>query len=109
MTCTQNVHIIKLLRHLWDPVKQRANLKKHGVQFADAAVALEDDRALTVIDDESQGEHRFKTLCVGPNPEVLMVIHTEEVEDTLTIISARLAEPAERDQYYEGDKDGHLF
>jgi uncharacterized DUF497 family protein len=26
----------------WDPVKARANLRKHGVRFADAVMALED-------------------------------------------------------------------
>src|SRR6267378_4828344 len=31
----------------WDPAKARANLSKHGVDFADAAIALEDNQALT--------------------------------------------------------------
>jgi len=91
------------MRYLWDPAKQRANLKKHGVEFADAAVALEDERALTVIDDNSQGEYRFNTICVGPTPDVLMVVHTEEIDELITIISARLAEPSERRQYYESE------
>jgi len=33
---------------VWDRAKARANLKKHGVDFADAAVALEDENALTI-------------------------------------------------------------
>ena len=32
----------------WDPAKARANFAKHGVRFADAATALEDDLALTM-------------------------------------------------------------
>jgi len=40
------------MRFLWDPAKQRTNLKKHGVEFADAAVALEDERAITVLDED---------------------------------------------------------
>ena len=43
------------IRYLWDPAKQRKNLKKHHVEFADAAVALEDENALTVLDEDSQG------------------------------------------------------
>jgi len=90
------------MRYLWDPAKQRINLKKHEIEFADAAVALEDENALTVLDEDSESEYRFQTLCVGPSPDVLMVVHTEEIDGLITIISARLAEPSERRQYYEG-------
>jgi uncharacterized protein len=34
----------------WDPEKARANARKHGVAFAGAVAALEDDRAITVPD-----------------------------------------------------------
>lgn len=95
------------MHYLWDPSKQRSNLKKHGIEFADAALALEDENALTVIDEESHGELRFLTLCIGPSPNVLMVVHTEEIEGSITIISARLAEPPERRQYYEGINYGY--
>ena len=39
---------------------------------------------------------------VGSLPDVLLVVHTEEHEGLITIISARLAEPVERQQYFEG-------
>jgi uncharacterized DUF497 family protein len=29
----------------WDPAKARANLRKHGIRFADAVTALEDASA----------------------------------------------------------------
>ncbi len=95
------------MRYLWNPTKQRKNLKKHGIEFADAAVALEDENALTVTDKDSQCEYRFQTLCVSSEPEVLLVVHTEEHEGLITIISARLAEPSERHQYFEGLNHGH--
>ena len=95
------------MRYSWDPTKQRTNLKKHGIEFADAAVALEDEYALTVVDEDSQDEYRFQTLCVGPTPDVLMVVHTEEVDGIITIISARRAESSERRHYYEGIIYGH--
>lgn len=95
------------MRYLWDPIKQRANLKKHGVEFADAAVSLEDEHALTVIDEDSEGEYRFITLCESTSPEVLVVVHTEEIGGHITIISARQVEPPERQQYYEGINYGH--
>ena len=40
----------------WDPRKAAANLKKHGVDFADAATVLHDEQAITVRDDEGDEE-----------------------------------------------------
>jgi len=39
----------------WDPDKAASNLRKHGVDFADAVIALEDEHALT-IEDQGQDE-----------------------------------------------------
>jgi uncharacterized DUF497 family protein len=38
----------------WDPRKAAANVKKHGVDFADAATALYDERAITIRDDDEE-------------------------------------------------------
>ena len=35
----------------WDSKKAISNLKKHGVDFADAIAVLEDERAITIPDD----------------------------------------------------------
>ena len=85
----------------WDPGKAQENLKKHGVDFADAVIALEDENALT-IEDRNHHELRFKTLGMGPQLNVLYVVHTERGEHWLRIISARLATNHERKQYFEG-------
>ena len=85
----------------WNREKAAVNLKKHGVDFADAAVALEDYNALT-IEDGSHGEQRFKTLALGPNLNVLLVIHAQRDADTIRIISARKADRAETRHYSEG-------
>lgn len=39
----------------WDAAKADSNLRKHGVEFADAVAALEDPLALTVLDPDSNG------------------------------------------------------
>jgi uncharacterized DUF497 family protein len=44
------VHTITIVSYEWDPAKARANVAKHGIYFADAVAALEDDRALTIQD-----------------------------------------------------------
>ena len=37
----------------WNSRKTAANLKKHGIDFADAATVLHDDQAITIRDDEA--------------------------------------------------------
>jgi len=85
----------------WDSTKAATNLKKHGIDFADAAVALEDHNALT-IEDESHEEQRFKTLALGPNLNVLLVVHALRDADTVRIVSARKADRTEARQYFQG-------
>jgi uncharacterized DUF497 family protein len=84
----------------WDPAKARSNRKKHGVDFADAAVALEDEFALTIEDTSSRDEQRFVTLCRDPHERVIVVVFTLR-GDTVRIISARKATGSERKAYEE--------
>ena len=46
----------------WDSRKAAANLKKHGVDFADAFTVLHDEQAITVRDDEGD-EERYVTMA----------------------------------------------
>ncbi len=85
----------------WDAYKAYNNLKKHGVDFADAVISLEDENALT-IEDKDHNELRFKTLGMGPYLNVLYVVHTEVVSNCIRIISARKADKKEIKQYFQG-------
>lgn len=85
----------------WDPRKAAHNLTKHGIDFADAVVALEDENALT-IEDRDTDELRFKTLGMGPYLKVLYVVHAERGNNRIRIISARRATRREIRQYYQG-------
>ena len=84
----------------WDPAKARANLKKHGVHFAQAATVLEDDYAITIEDDHPT-EQRFITLGMDESGQVLVVVYTYR-GDSIRLISARKANPAERLIYERG-------
>jgi uncharacterized DUF497 family protein len=42
-----------------DPQRAASNLPKHGVDFADAGTALEDEAALPRADLDAQNEERF--------------------------------------------------
>jgi len=85
----------------WDSCKAAENLRKHGVDFADAVIALEDENALT-IEDKDHDEQRFITLEMGPSLNILYVIHTDRENDVLRIVSARKADRSETGQYYKG-------
>jgi len=93
-----------LLDFEWDPGKAKENLRKHGVDFADAVIALEDDNALT-IEDSDHDEPRFKTLGMGPTLNVLLVVHCERTENCIRIISARKADKNEKIVYFQGLND----
>jgi uncharacterized DUF497 family protein len=86
------------VRFQYDPAKAVANLKKHGISFADAEGALEDTLALTVEDPDSEGEARFITLGIGNAGELLVVVYTER-DDEYRIISARRPTRKERKSY----------
>jgi uncharacterized protein len=78
----------------WDPDKADLNLKKHGVDFADAAVSLTDPRALTVDDPGGKGEERFISLALSPAGVVLVTVYTY-VGENIRLISSRKASPGE--------------
>lgn len=40
------------MNYEWDKHKESTNVKKHGVDFSDAVVALEDEFALTIEDKD---------------------------------------------------------
>lgn len=85
----------------WDPEKARSNLRKHKVSFVEAATALKDPMAATGRDpDHSMEEERFITFGVSERGRLLVVAHTEK-DDTLRIISARVASKKERKIYEE--------
>ena len=89
------------MRVRWDPAKAEANLRRHGVDFADAAVALEDENALT-IEDPRHDEQRFVSLCLGPNLRPLLIVFAVPDAETVRLISARPASRSEARQYFEG-------
>ena len=81
----------------WDGAKERANYAKHGVHFADAVGALEDEHALTEP-DSSTLEERFRTLGMDFLGRLVIVVYTNRGED-IRMISARKAKPHHRALY----------
>jgi hypothetical protein len=81
----------------WDPEKASANLRKHGIDLADAATVLSDEQALTVTEDDPD-EERFVTLGLDALGRLLVVVYTWRGEEP-RLISARKATRSERAQY----------
>jgi len=82
------------MQFTWHETKRQANLKKHGLDFADAeqvfagpAFTFEDNRV-------NYGEQRWVTLgLLGEQP--IVIVHTE-TEDEIHIISMREADKDEQ-------------
>ena len=85
----------------WDEKKAAANLRKHGVSFEEAASAFGDPLSLTIPDPaHSEDEERCVLLGMTESHRLVVVAHTEQ-GDTIRIINARPATPAERREYEE--------
>lgn len=88
------------MEYEWDSVKSKANARKHGVKFADAVIALEDEFAITIADPDSKDEVRFVSLGMDANGRVLVTVFTHR-DDAVQIISSRIASKGERKRYGE--------
>lgn len=81
----------------WDENKAAANLRKHGVDFADAIGVFDDPLALSMPDEDPR-EDRSIGLGTDMLGRLLVVVYTFRGE-SVRIISARRATPSERAMY----------
>lgn len=94
------------LRYEWDPAKARANEKKHGVSFAEAATVFEDPFARHLYDGEhSWDEERLIIMGYSVRQRILVVVYVERIEETMRLISARPALTHEKRTYEEKRND----
>lgn len=83
----------------WDPAKDRINIAKHGVSFADATEVFDDIEGLTSFDPaHSDYEERYLTLGLSKTGVLLMVSFCVR-GNRLRIISARKATKNEAKEY----------
>ncbi len=88
------------MTYQWDGDKAAANLRKHGIDFADAVSVFADDLAITIPDERFE-EDRFITMGMDAFGRVLVVVYTWR-GDEIRVISARKATRREREEYEEG-------
>ena len=94
------------VRFTWDPRKADSNRAKHGVTFEEACTVFADPLAI-VAEDANDVE---RSLITGQSAadRILVTVFIERVtddgDDTIRIISARLATKHERRRYEEGEE-----
>ena len=85
----------------FDPKKDAANLKKHGVSLAEGDGVLSNSLAVTIEDQLTEGEQRFVTLGANTFGSLMVVVWTHQ-DDDVRIISVRKPTRKERRTYEEG-------
>jgi len=86
------------MSYQWDPKKAASNLKKHGIDFADAVGVFEDDWAMTIEEQDVEGEQRFVSIGMDFLGRVLTMVYTYRDSD-IRLISARHATKSELNNY----------
>jgi uncharacterized DUF497 family protein len=83
----------------WDPAKAASNVGKHGISFEEASSAFGDPLAHSIQDPlHSHDEERFVLMGQTNVGRLAVVVYTDR-DETVRIVSARLATPSERRRY----------
>jgi uncharacterized protein len=88
----------------WDTRKAGANLRKHGVSFAEARTVFADPLAAIHDDPDSASSERREIIVGHSAAGRLLVVSFMGRQDRLRLISARKATRHERQDYEEGGK-----
>jgi len=87
----------------WDESKDALNFQKHGIHFKTAVKVFLDPYMMIREDEEHPEELRFNIL--GKVRKVLFVVCTFRNQNTVRIVSARLASTLEKERYAYGEDD----
>ena len=91
----------------WDDEKEKINIRKHGIDFKEAAAVFIDKDAIFEFNsvDEYTGEERWDAIGWMKGPMYFVVYverFTQGNDDIIRIISARLATRKEKKRYFDG-------
>lgn len=89
----------------WDEEKNRANIRKHGLDFADTWEIFEGPMPTALDEREGYGEDRWMSAGLLRG-RVVVLVFTERGEDTIRVISLRKALKHERIKYEQAIRDG---
>jgi uncharacterized DUF497 family protein len=88
----------------WDDQKNRSNRLKHGISFEAAHHVFFDEHCLTEFHRIENGDERWKTLGLLGGEVVVFIGHLVAEDaagrEVIRLITARKADPKEREEYY---------
>ena len=88
----------------WNPVKAKANLRKHGISFEEATTIFNDGLAAIYQDpDHSLRERRYLTIGTSAKGRLLHVAFADRGE-RIRIINARKVTKRERELYEKEER-----
>jgi uncharacterized protein len=89
----------------WDGAKNRANLRKHGFDFADAELMF---RGIVIAEPDTRedyGEKRWKGIgAIGQ--QIVAIVFAETDPEVIRVISLRKADREERKEYEKAIQNG---
>jgi len=88
-----------IIKFEWDEEKNRANMRKHGVDFADAIEVFRHPMLTSLDDRRDYGEDRWSSIDLMKSTVVVVVYLEWDGENRIRFISARKALGHERKQY----------
>jgi uncharacterized DUF497 family protein len=83
----------------WDEKKRLSNIKKHGIDFADAAAVFAGPTFTWEDVRFDYGEQRWISMGLWGSQVVVLVVHTES-EEEIHVISIRKADKDEQKLYF---------
>ncbi len=88
----------------WDETKNRANIRKHGFDFADAPEVFRSPLLARPDTREDYGEERWMAIGLLRN-RVVVLAFAQRAEDLIRIISLRKADRDERKEFEKALQD----
>ncbi len=92
-----------MIKFEWDEAKRLANIRSHGIDFADLRELFESESYIRIDDRFDYDEIRLLTIGMA-NGRILSVSHTEN-DGLIRIISARKAQKHEQEIYFSRVRD----
>ena len=84
--------IIEKVRFEWNPHKDEANQRKHGLSFDEATKLFAGNNDFLAIYDAVHSDEEDRFIAIGPvRAGVIVVVYTEREDDVIRIVSARKA------------------
>ena len=89
------------MRFGWDERKNKENIRKHGIDFADAVEIFSHSMLVALDRRKDYGEDRWIGIGLLRNVVAVVVYIEWEDEETIRILSARKATAREGKEYHK--------